>query len=109
MVLLTLMSDQPLVHEGGRLGGRQSGRKCGDVDDYLSDHGISNCYACLFQQSPVFKIIALGNVTTIRERLLTPGTLALYVRGSFFILPIITPNLQNIFEKFAYTKNGNID
>ena len=33
------MSDQPLVHEGGRLGGRQSGRKCGDVDDYLSDHG----------------------------------------------------------------------
>ena len=39
LVLLTLMSDQPLVHEGGRLGGRQSGRKCGDVDDYLSDHG----------------------------------------------------------------------
>ena len=42
MVLLTLMSDQPIVHEGGRLGGRQSGRKCGDVDDYLSDHGNSS-------------------------------------------------------------------
>ena len=49
LVLLTLMSDQPLVHEGGRLEGRQSGRKCGDVDDYLSDHGkgpitIKQCF-----------------------------------------------------------------
>ena len=35
------MSKQPLVYEGGRFGGRQSGRKCGDVDDYLSDHGTS--------------------------------------------------------------------
>ena len=33
------MSKQPPVCEGGRFGGRQSGRKCGDVDDYLSDHG----------------------------------------------------------------------
>ena len=102
------MSKQPPVCEGGRFGGRQSGRKCGDVDDYLSDHGISNCYACLFQQSPVFKIIALGNVTTIRERLLTPGTLALYVvKGSFFILPIITPNLQ-IYLKNLHTQKMEI-
>ena len=36
---MTLMSNQPLVHKGGRLRGRRSGRKCGDVDDYLSDHG----------------------------------------------------------------------
>ena len=34
------MSKQPPVREGGRFGGRQSGRKCGDVDDYLSEHGI---------------------------------------------------------------------
>ena len=33
------MSKQPPVCEGGRFGGRQSGRKCGDVDDYLSDYG----------------------------------------------------------------------
>ena len=39
LVLSTLMSKQPPVCEGGRFGGRQSGRKCGDVDDYLSDHG----------------------------------------------------------------------
>ena len=39
LVLLTLMSDQPYVHEGGRLGGRQSGRKCGDVDESMSNHG----------------------------------------------------------------------
>ena len=40
LVLLTLMSDQPLVHDLCRLRGRQSGRKCGDVYDYLSDHGM---------------------------------------------------------------------
>ena len=39
LVLLTLMSNQPLVHKGGRLRGRQSGRKCGDVDESMSDHG----------------------------------------------------------------------
>ena len=39
LVLVTLLSNQPLVHKGGRPRGRQSGRKCGDVDDYLSDHG----------------------------------------------------------------------
>ena len=29
-----------LVHEESRNRGRLSGRKCGDVDDYLSEHGI---------------------------------------------------------------------
>ena len=38
-VLSTLMSKQPPVCEGGCFEGCQSGRKCGDVDDYLSDHG----------------------------------------------------------------------
>ena len=38
-VLLTLVSNQPPVHEGGRFRGRQSGRKCGDVDESMSDHG----------------------------------------------------------------------
>ena len=33
------MSKQPPVCEGGRFGGRQSGRKCGDVDESMSDHG----------------------------------------------------------------------
>ena len=39
------MSKQPPDCEGGRFGGRQSGRKCGDVDDYLSDYGTKskNC------------------------------------------------------------------
>ena len=35
------MSKQPLTHERGQFEGRQSGRKCGEVDDYLSDHGTS--------------------------------------------------------------------
>ena len=40
LVFMTFMTKQPLVHEKGRPRGRLSGRKCGDVDDYLSDHGI---------------------------------------------------------------------
>ena len=40
LVLLSLMSKQPHVHEGGRFGGRQSGRKCGDVDESMSDYGM---------------------------------------------------------------------
>jgi len=38
-VLLTWMSNQPLVHDVGRLGRRQIGRICGDVDESMSDHG----------------------------------------------------------------------
>ena len=38
-VRLTLMTKQLLIHEVGRLGGRQRGRKCGEVDDFLSEHG----------------------------------------------------------------------
>ena len=39
LVFMIFMTKQPLVHEEGRPRGRLSGRKCGDVDDYLSDHG----------------------------------------------------------------------
>ena len=39
LVLSTWMSKQPPVCEGGRFGGRQSGRKCGDVDESMSDYG----------------------------------------------------------------------
>ena len=51
------MSKLPPVREGGRFGGRQSGRKCGDVDDYLSDHGS-----------------ALIPWSAINPRTLNPGT-----------------------------------
>ena len=40
LVFMIFMTKQPLVHEEGRPRGRLSGRKCGDVDDYLSEHGI---------------------------------------------------------------------
>jgi len=39
LVFMTFMTKQLLVHEEGRPRGRLSGRKCGDVDDYLSEHG----------------------------------------------------------------------
>ena len=41
LVFMTFMTKQPLVHEKGRPRGRLSGRKCGDVDDYLSEHGTA--------------------------------------------------------------------
>ena len=44
LVLLTLMSNQPLVREGGRFEGRQSGRKCGDVDESMSNHGTTHIH-----------------------------------------------------------------
>ena len=40
-VLLTMISNQPPIHEGGRFRGHQSGRKCGDVDESMSDHAMS--------------------------------------------------------------------
>ena len=41
---MTFMTKQLLVHEEGRPRGRLSGRKCGDVDDYLSEHGNETSY-----------------------------------------------------------------
>ena len=41
LVLLTLISQLPPVLRRGRFKGRQSGRKCGDVDESMSDHGRS--------------------------------------------------------------------
>ena len=39
LVLMTLMSKQPSVLKGGHFKGRKSGRKCGDVDESMSNHG----------------------------------------------------------------------
>ena len=36
---MTLTSSHPPIRERGWLGGRPTGRKCGDVDENLSDHG----------------------------------------------------------------------
>ena len=68
LVLLTLMSNQPLVHKGGRLRGRQSGRKCGDVDDYLSEHGNVNLYRIL-------QLIHIGIVILVKHLFKPSGDL----------------------------------
>ena len=39
---MTLNTNQPPIHEGGCFRGRQSGRKCGDVDESMSDYGMSS-------------------------------------------------------------------
>ena len=37
---MPLTSSQPPTREGGWLGGRPTGRKCGDVDESMSNHGM---------------------------------------------------------------------
>ena len=46
------MSKLTSSREGGRFKGRRGGRKCGDVDGYLSDHGnVEKCESRWFIHS----------------------------------------------------------
>ena len=45
------MANQSLVLEGGLFGGRQSGQKCGDVDESMSDYGNHPFLARFFKKS----------------------------------------------------------
>ena len=59
------MSKQPHVREGGRFRGRQSGRKCGDVDESMSDHGSS---ISVFSYSEFHQIFQLESQAKINYR-----------------------------------------
>ena len=63
------MTKQLLVHEEGRPRGRLSGRKCGDVDDYLSEHGMSIKNQKLWSWIKVLykKVIALSTESDLDQ------------------------------------------
>ena len=63
------MSKQPPVCKGGRFGGRQSGRKCGDVDESMSEHGTYTTQNNSYVLFPGIKGLVLTRMLLSFERL----------------------------------------
>ena len=78
LLLISWPWSQPPTRKGGQLGGRPTGRKCGDVDESMSDHG-SLWIISIISLLNCFKFLGLWEKRELGSKWKTPTNIWLLI------------------------------